>query len=104
MKLELIRWDESRQGPLTAQSMKNFLQDKGYSVNQYHYPPGTCFPAHTHDVDKIDGVLSGRFKMTMYGQSINLQAGDMLIVPRGTVHSAEVIGNDAVLSLDAIKY
>ena len=84
--------------------MRQQLQNKGYQVSRYNYPPGTCFPEHTHNVDKIDGVLSGRFKMTLYGQSIILQTGDTLEVPRGAVHSAEVIGDEPVVSLDAIRY
>ena len=54
-------------------------------------------------MDKIDGVLSGRFRMEMFGDSVVLQAGDLLVVPRGTVHSAEVVGNEVVMSLDAVK-
>lgn len=75
----------------------------GYEVTQYTYPPGTCFPPHTHSVDKIDVVLSGRFKMSMYGQSVILETGDCLVVTGGAVHSAEVVGEAAVVSLDAIR-
>jgi mannose-6-phosphate isomerase-like protein (cupin superfamily) len=47
--------------------------------------------------------MSGKFRMTMHGKSILLEVGDMLVVPKGGIHSAEVIGNDPVVSLDAIK-
>jgi quercetin dioxygenase-like cupin family protein len=83
--------------------MYNKLRGLGYSVNRYVYPPGTCFPDHDHNVDKIDAVLAGQFRMTIYGQSVILKAGDCLKVPRGVIHSAEVIGDQAVVSLDAIK-
>ena len=73
-------------------------------MNCYVYPPGTYFPDHTHEVDKIDGVLSGQFRMTMYGQSLVLKAGDCLSVPHGVMHSAEVVGSEPVISLDAIKF
>lgn len=32
------------------------------------------------------------------------EAGDSLAVPKGVAHSAEVIGIDSVVSLDAIKF
>ena len=60
-------------------------------------------PLHSHDVDKIDGVLSGQFRMTLHGQALELGAGDCLAVPRGEMHSAEVVGDTAVISLDAIR-
>ena len=84
--------------------MRRELEQRGYSVTRYVYPPGTRFPEHSHEVDKIDAVLSGRFRMRMQGGEVILEAGDMLAVPRGVVHSAEVVGDEPVVSLDAIRY
>ena len=102
--MQLEHWVTEMDGPVSEQKMRDRLEVLGYSVSRYTYPPGTYFAPHTHHVDKIDGVLSGRFKMTMGGQSVILEAGDMLTVPKGSVHSAEVVGNDPVVSLDAIRY
>ena len=104
MNLKLEHWDFSSDGELTESAMREKLEAKGYSVSRYVYPPGTVFPAHSHGVDKIDGVLSGRFLMSMGGESIVLQAGDTLEVPAGEIHSAEVLGDEPVLSLDAIRF
>lgn len=84
--------------------MRRKLEALGYSVARYTYSPGTYFPPHTHGVDKIDAVLAGRFRMEMKGNSVILEAGDCLVVPKGTMHSAEVVGTEAVVSLDAVKY
>jgi quercetin dioxygenase-like cupin family protein len=101
--IEVEHWNEETDGELTEAKLYGRLVEQGYRVNHYVYPPGTCFPDHSHDVDKIDAVLSGRFRMTMAGQSVILGAGDCLFVPHGEVHSAEVIGDRAVVSLDAIR-
>lgn len=101
MKIE--HWSTERDGPLTEAAVRKKLEDRGYRVTRYVYPPGTYFPPHTHGVDKIDAVLAGRFRMGMEGQSVVLEAGDTLEVPRGAVHDAEVIGEQAVVSLDAVK-
>ena len=53
--------------------------------------------------DKIDAVLAGRFRLVMQGRSAVLEAGDAIEVPGGVLHSAEVIGDSPVVSLDAIK-
>jgi mannose-6-phosphate isomerase-like protein (cupin superfamily) len=60
-------------------------------------------PDHTHGSDKIDAVVSGRFRMTLDGHAMVLEAGDCLAVPRGAVHSAEVVGEEPVVSLDATR-
>ncbi|MGD8577649.1 MAG: cupin domain-containing protein [Thiohalophilus sp.] len=101
--IELQHWNEREDGPLSETAMIDKLERRGYYVNRYVYPPGTIFPPHTHEVDKIDGVLSGRFRLEMKGRSVVLEAGDCLAVPRGVVHSAEVVGDEPVVSLDAVK-
>ncbi len=101
--MELEHWNEEKQGPLSEAAMRRKLEERGYTVSRYLYPPGTYFAPHTHDVDKINAVLSGRFKLEMGGNSVILETGDALAVPKGAVHSAEVVGNESVVSLDAIK-
>jgi mannose-6-phosphate isomerase-like protein (cupin superfamily) len=58
---------------------------------------------HTHAVEKIDAVVSGRFRITMGKDSVILESGDDVIVPLGAEHSAEVVGDLPVVSLDAVK-
>ena len=101
--MQVEKWDPVRDGPLSEKAMRERFVRRGYHVSRYVYPPGTVFPDHRHDIDKIDGVLSGRFRMTMHGRAVILEAGDSLAVPKGTVHSAEVVGNEPVVSLDATR-
>lgn len=101
--MDVQHWDPRRDGPLTEQAMGAKLSALGYRVNRYVYPPGTRFPAHTHDVDKIDAVLSGRFLLDLDGQRVVLEAGDWVEVSRGLPHSAEVLGAQPVVSLDAVR-
>jgi quercetin dioxygenase-like cupin family protein len=101
--MDVIRWDPDRDGPLSESSMRSKLTAMGYSVSRYDYPAGTCFDTHTHSVEKIDAVLEGRFRITMGTESAVLEAGDAVLVPRGAAHSAEVVGQETVVSLDAIR-
>lgn len=96
-------WNTNQDGPLSETALRCKLESRGYQVTRYIYPPGTVFPSHNHTVDKIDAVMSGQFKMTMQGKAVILEAGDCLAVPRGVVHSAEVIGDRPVVSLDAVR-
>ncbi len=98
----VIHWDPAW-GPLTETAVRQRLIAAGFSVSRYQYPPGTCFPAHTHDLRKRDAVLTGRLKISWPGGSAVLGPGDLVEIPAGAVHSAEVIGSETVLSLDATK-
>lgn len=101
--VELLRWDEVVDGPLGEEAMRRKLEALGYRASRWVYSPGTVFDTHTHDVDKIDGVLSGRFKLTMFGEDVILGPGDAIRVPRGAAHRAEVVGSEPVVSLDAVR-
>jgi len=101
--MQMERWHEESDGQLDESAMCEKLERKGFDVRFYSYPPGTYFPPHTHGVDKWDGVLAGRFRMVMGGQEVVLEAGDMLFVPKGVSHSAEVVGDDSVVSVDAVR-
>ena len=100
---QVDHWRPATDGPLTEAALRRKLEQRGYRVTRYVYPPGTTFPDHTHTVDKLDAVLSGRFRLRMQGQELLLAAGDVLAVPRGTVHNAEVVGSEPVVSLDAVR-
>ena len=97
------RWNQKLDGPVIEESLRKKLENRGYRVGCYTYSPGTYFSDHKHGQSKIDAVLSGIFRMGMYGEFVDLGPGDWIEVPAGATHSAEVIGNEPVVSLDAIK-
>ena len=94
-------WDPEVDGPLTAATATSRLQDLGYRCACYTYPPGTVFPEHSHELDKIDLVLKGRFLICMDQREYLLGEGDYLEIPMGTMHRAAVVGDEEVISIDA---
>jgi quercetin dioxygenase-like cupin family protein len=101
--LSVRRWDPARDGEVSEAALRQRLEADGYFVHRYTYSPGTSFPEHTHDVDKIDAVISGQFEIVLAGQRAVLGPGDWIAVPRGVPHTATVIGRQPVVSLDAVR-
>jgi quercetin dioxygenase-like cupin family protein len=97
------RWNATIDGPFSETALRRKLEAAGYMVARYTYPAGTTFPDHVHDIDKIDAVVKGRFRLVVAGHLAMLGPGDWIEVPRGVRHSATVVGDEAVVSLDAIK-
>jgi quercetin dioxygenase-like cupin family protein len=97
------RWNAAADGAPTERALRAKLEALGYRVARYVYEPGTVFPDHTHGLDKIDAVVSGRFRLVVSGHQVVLGPGDWVEVPRGAVHNATVVGDEPVVSLDAIK-
>lgn len=102
MPVRIEQWDAAW-GPLSERAMRQRLEDEGYSVSRYVYPPGTYFSEHTHPVDKKDTVLRGRLKIEAEGKEVILEAGSMIEIPAGTRHTAEVVGEEEVVSFDATR-
>jgi quercetin dioxygenase-like cupin family protein len=101
--VQIRRWNAAADGPLTEAALRAKLEALGYVVARYVYSPGTRFPEHAHEVDKIDAVVSGQFRLVIAGHTAHLGPGDWVEVPRGRRHTATVMGDDAVVSLDAIR-
>ena len=101
--MRVEHWNTDQDGPLSEAGLAKKLEQLGYSVYRYLYPPGTVFSAHKHSVDKLDAVFSGQFRISMGNDSVILKAGDFVYVPAGMLHSAEVVGHATVVSFDAIR-
>ena len=84
--------------------MRRKLEASGYLVARYAYPPGTSFPEHSHDLDKIDAVISGRIRLVVAGHLGLLGPGDWMEVPRGVRHTATVLGDEPVVILDGGRF
>jgi len=99
---KVTHWDP-QWGPLNEANMRKRLAEEGYLASKYLYAPGTYFPPHTHAFDKKDTVLSGCLKIGWQGGEVVLEAGDMIEIPGGFSHSAEVVGAETVVSLDSSR-
>ncbi|VDL61890.1 unnamed protein product [Hymenolepis diminuta] len=102
--LQITHWNEKKDGIFSEDKMIALLEKEGFTVIPYTFSPGTDFPDHTHIVDKKDGITAGKFSFTMHGKTVVLSAGDTIFVPKNTVHSAHVFGDEDVGFLDASRY
>jgi len=67
-------WDPRVVGELNGQAVK-LARFKG------------AFPSHKHDQeDEMFLVIKGSFRMELPDQTLELQEGEMVIIPRGTLH------------------
>jgi mannose-6-phosphate isomerase-like protein (cupin superfamily) len=97
------RWNAALDGEFSEGALRRKLESQGYSVARYVYEPGTVFPDHKHGVDKIDAIVSGRFRVVIGGHVAMLGPGEWVDVPRGVTHNASVMGDEPVVSLDAVR-
>ena len=101
--IRLERWHPS-DGPITEKRMMGVMESEGYEVASYVYRAGTVFGPHEHAQDKCDGVVQGVLRVVVGDETFDLGSGDRLYLPAGTRHSAQVVGNETVLSLDGTRW
>jgi mannose-6-phosphate isomerase-like protein (cupin superfamily) len=101
--MSVHHWNPTLDGKFSEAALRAKLERLGYRLARYVYPPGTVFPDHKHGVDKVDAVVSGRFRLVIGGHVVVLGPGEWVDVPRGVVHNATVHGEEPVVSFEAIK-
>ncbi len=78
------------------------LRGEGLDPGRWSNGPGDRYPAHAHGYDKVIAVERGsiRFGLPATDRSVDLEAGDRLDLPAGTVHDA-LVGPAGVDCLEA---
>lgn len=61
--------------------------------------PGIAFPDHSHPGEEIIFVLEGRFEYRVEGRPVTVEAGGVLFIPAGAVHSARNAGSGNAVEL-----
>ena len=86
MRLERIAWTETVAPDESG--LPATLERDGFDVLRWHDPPGASYAAHSHDHDESLWVVDGEITFGAAGTELRLGAGDRLMLPAGTVHTA----------------
>jgi quercetin dioxygenase-like cupin family protein len=82
-------------------TLQTRLEALGYEVCVHVLAPGTSFAAHCACDSRIDAVFSGQLKLVIGGRVHLLGPGDWIDIPAGVPMTAEVVGDEPVLGIDA---
>ena len=78
------------------------LQGERSTVVRYVYAPGAVFPTHSHSEEQTTVVLTGRIAFAAEGREVILGPGESLLVPPDVPHSARVIGDETVETINVL--
>jgi quercetin dioxygenase-like cupin family protein len=84
-------------------NLRSKLEAEGYQVSVHLLAPGTLFGEHCLSEGRIEAVFSGRLRLVIAGRTHELGPGDWLEMPAGAVIVAEVVGDEPVLGMDAVR-
>ena len=75
--------------PLDRAAVAREWQGRGYDCRLFVDPPGQEWNGFVHRTNELVTVMEGRLKCTVSGQTVQLQEGDELFIPRDAVHSVK---------------
>jgi quercetin dioxygenase-like cupin family protein len=73
------------------------------TVVRYTYAPGSDFPAHSHPEEQLVIVLAGEIEFRISGVPVTATAGSAMIIAPGLVHSARVLSDVRVDTLNVLS-
>jgi quercetin dioxygenase-like cupin family protein len=86
MRLEVIPWNGG--SPPAEETLRQRLADEGFEVFRWHDLAGSDYQPHSHDHDESLWAVEGEMTFGAAGRELQLRAGDRLMLPKGTIHTA----------------
>jgi quercetin dioxygenase-like cupin family protein len=94
MELQHIRWNGD---PAPGEAaLRRTLEAEGFEVVRWRDPCDRVYDPHSHPHDESLWVVEGRIVLRIGGRDFPLGPGDRLLLPRGTVHTAQAGPDGAV--------
>ena len=81
---------------ITPDTPNEWIMLASVAVYVNDHKPGEKTELHTHEEDHILGMRSGRMRWTVDGQTVDAEAGDVIVAPAGIEHGFEVLGDEPV--------
>ncbi|MDQ7095428.1 cupin domain-containing protein [Desulfosporosinus sp. PR] len=62
--------------------------------------PGAVPALHSHPHEQISYIMKGKAEFVLGDEVLNLEEGDLLLIPPNVPHRLKVIGDETVLNID----
>jgi len=100
--ITLTRWPADA-GQITINKIRARLEQEGLRPSRFDMVPGDEYGDHAHPDAEIRWVVSGRMRISVQGEAIVLDPGDRLDLAAGVIHSADVVGDEMVVTVCASR-
>jgi quercetin dioxygenase-like cupin family protein len=118
MKTVTVTHWPANAGQVTINKVRARLEQEGLTPYRFDMMPGDAYGDHAHPEAEIRWVVSGRMRIMVregarlgapgaggceHDEEIILEPGDRLDLAANVVHSADVFGDEAVVTLCASR-
>lgn len=89
--MQHFKWDEIPAERLNDKFVRKLVWDGGMMVARTDVEKGYVVPAHSHPNQQITWVMSGVWRFTLEGHTVDVGPNEMISIPADVVHSAEAV-------------
>jgi quercetin dioxygenase-like cupin family protein len=68
-------------------ALVRFVHSDNMTMAYWQFEPGVDLPEHSHPHEQISNIMGGSFELTIDGETLELEAGSVVIIPPNAVHS-----------------
>ncbi len=100
--LMAVSWDAIAVNELLPGVQSQTIHGEHQTVVRYRYASGSIFPIHAHPQEQITIVLDGNIAFLLDGRRVELGPGQVILIPGGTPHGAQVVGREPVETINTL--
>lgn len=78
----------------TIQVLISSQEAPNFALRRFTMQHGGGMPRHTNTVEHEQYILRGQAKIEIGAETFEVQAGDVVLIPEGVVHSYQNLGDD----------
>ena len=86
-----IKWSEIPAERLNDQFVRKLAWDGDIMVGRTDVEQGYVVPPHSHDNQQITWVMSGKWRFTLEGKTVDVGPGEMISIPSNVKHTATAV-------------
>ncbi|MBI2956563.1 MAG: cupin domain-containing protein [Acidobacteria bacterium] len=101
MNLTPLRWETLPEERLSPSVARQVVWGRQSTLSRVALAKGAYISRHQHVSEQITYLLRGAMRMSIAGEEVYLQAGDLLVIPSDLEHEAWILEDTVVLDFFA---
>ena len=86
-----IKWSEIPAERMNEKFVRRIAWDGKLMIARTEVECGYVVPLHSHDNEQITWVMSGMWRFTIDGKSVDVGPNEMISIPANVAHTAEAV-------------